>query len=246
MPIRGKSESQIGAGFQNFKNGDAIYRYSKHLAAANAAMAPAGHTISSVTDTHEMPPDATRVLRELEAGDATAAERLLPLVYGELRALAGSYFRSQRDSHTLQPTALVHEAFLRLIQQPAGQWQDRAHFFAVAATAMRQILTDYARRARSAKRGGEWGRVELSMVDAQSATRAQSDIVALDEALTNLKEIDARKHRVVELRFFGGLSMDEIARVLELSKTTIENEWRAARAWLGHALAQPDEGAAGP
>ena|SRR5215510_2374061 len=182
--------------------------------------------------------EATLVLAELGQGDDSAAERLLPLVYAELRALAGSYFRRQRADHTLQPTALVHEAFVRLIDQTNAQWKDRAHFFAIAATAMRQILTDHARRHNADKRGGEWQKVSLDAAAAapQDGEQGEIDIVALDEVLTRLQALDARKHRIVELRFFGGLSVEEVANVIGVSKTTVEGDWRSARAWLSAEL----------
>jgi RNA polymerase sigma-70 factor, ECF subfamily len=161
-------------------------------------------------------------------------------VYAELRALAGSYFRHQRSDHTLQPTALVHEAFVRLIDQSNAQWNDRAHFFAVAATAMRQILTDHARRHNADKRGGDWQKVSLDAAAAapNSSDQGEIDIVALDEALTRLQSLDARKHRIVELRFFGGLSVDDVAKLLSVSKTTVEGDWRSARAWLSAELSK--------
>lgn len=183
--------------------------------------------------------EATRVLAELREGDASAAERLLPLVYDQLRAVAGSYFRRQSADHTLQPTALVHEAFVRLIDQADAAWTDRAHFFAVAATAMRQILTDHARRRRSLKRGGDRARLTLDAA-VEPVTHREIDLIALDEALTRLAALDERKHRVVELRYFGGLTVEEVARVINVSKTTVENEWRAARAWLNVELSKGD------
>ena len=183
------------------------------------------------------PNDATQMLTELCRGDASAAERLLPLVYFELRALAGSYFRHQRPDHTLQPTALVHEAFVRLIDQTDVKWKDKTHFFAVAATATRQILTDHARRSRAAKRGGDWEQVTLD--DAvKPLDEKRIDLIALDDAMTRLSEFDRRKHRIVELRFFGSLSVEEVARFIDVSKTTVESEWRAARAWLNYELSK--------
>ncbi|MCI0364714.1 MAG: sigma-70 family RNA polymerase sigma factor, partial [Phycisphaerales bacterium] len=179
--------------------------------------------------------EATLVLAELGQGDESAAGRLLPLVYAELRALAGSHFRHQRADHTLQPTALVHEAFVRLIDQTNAQWNDRAHFFAVAATAMRQILTDHARRFNAEKRGGEWRKVSLDDAAAapqRSNSNIEIDIVALDQALNQLQVLDPRKHQIVELRFFGGLSVEDVASLIGVSKTTVESDWRAARAWL--------------
>lgn len=180
----------------------------------------------------------TRLLGELEAGDAAAAERLLPLVYDELRALAGRYLRRQRRDHTLQPTALVHEAFLKLVDQTRAQWRDRAHFFAVAATAMRQILVNHALARRAAKRGGGQWRVVLEDAAAGHPATGGLDVVALDEALKRLAAIDKRKHRIVELRFFAGLSVEEVAEVLAVSKTTVESDWRAARAWLSVQLSK--------
>lgn len=180
-------------------------------------------------------PDATLLLVQLNRGDASAADRLLPLIYEELRALAGSIFRGQRADHTLQPTALVHEAFIRLIDQNNADFEDRTHFFAVAATAMRHILTDHARRTSAQKRGGEWNKVNLSDVSPPTG-ESEIDVAALDETLSTLAELDPRQARVVELRFFGGLTMEEIARVLGVSKATVELDWRAARAWLGTQL----------
>ncbi|HRP61996.1 MAG TPA: sigma-70 family RNA polymerase sigma factor [Phycisphaerales bacterium] len=180
--------------------------------------------------------EATMVLKQLGSGDSAAAQRLLPLVYEELRALAGSHFRHQRADHTLQPTALVHEAFVKLIDQTHTEYNSRAHFFAVAATAMRQILTDHARRKKADKRGGEWQRVSLDDVNRQETGRGEFDVVALDEALTKLEQLDPRRHRVVELRFFGGLSVDEAAQVLGISRSTVESDWRSARAWLSVEL----------
>lgn len=179
----------------------------------------------------------TRLLGELGQGQAGAAERLLPLVYEELRALASSYFARQRSSHTLQPTALVHEAFIKLIDQTHAHWKDRAHFFAVAATAMRQVLVNHALARNAQKRGG--GRAVLAFADEAADGRPQEfDPLAIDEALRKLAALDARKARVVELRFFAGLAVDEAAEVLGVSKTTVESDWRMARAWLSRALAE--------
>ena len=184
-----------------------------------------------------MPPsdEATLLLDEAGRGDAEAAQRLLPLVYTELRSLAASYLRGERRDHTLQPTAVVNEAFVRLIDQTGMPWKNRAHFFAIAAVAMRNILTDHARRRGAEKRGGGLERVHLDEA-ANVMDTAGVDVVALDEALTELATLDARRHRIVELRFFGGLAMDEIAELLGVSLTTVENEWRGARAWLAVRL----------
>lgn len=181
------------------------------------------------------PNEMSLALEALNRGDTAAADRLLPLVYEELRALASSYFRAQAADHTLQPTALVHEAFVRLLDKTGIKFNDRSHFFAVAATAMRQILTDHARRARAQKRGGQWEKVSLNDVIVRHDNKL-IDTIALDDALTELAQLDARQHRVVELRFFGGLEMAEIARVLGVSKATVELDWRAAKAWLNLQL----------
>lgn len=181
-------------------------------------------------------PDATALLLRVEAGDASAAESLLPLVYSQLRAIAGGYFRGQRANHTLQPTALVHEAYLKLVRGEGQGWRSQAHFCAVAATAMRQILATHAEARRAAKRGGDAQRVPLADVTTPSGEQ-RLDIVALDEALTLLREIDERQVRVIELWFFGGLPLAQIAEVLGVSERTVERDWRRARAWLNSRLA---------
>jgi RNA polymerase sigma factor (TIGR02999 family) len=184
--------------------------------------------------------EATLLLERIRQGDPEAAEKLLPLVYDQLRAMAGAYFKREPANHTLQPTALVHEAWMRMIpgtgrEDDARHYENSAHFLAIAATAMRNILTDYARRRRAEKRGGEWQKVGLDRA-ASEAGSEELDVVALDEVLTRLKEFDPRKHRITELRFFGGLTVEQIAGLLAVSKTTVENEWRAARAWLSVQL----------
>lgn len=179
--------------------------------------------------------NATELLADLGRGDQSAAERLMPLVYAELRGLAGSFFRKQLKDHTLQPTALVHEAFLRLVDQSNVQWANRAHFMAVAALAMRQILADHARRRGAAKRGGDWARLSLDQAVAPEA-QPEVDIEQLDAVLTRLEALDERRHRVVVLRFFGGLTVEDAAQVMGVSTSTVEGDWRAARAWLSMEL----------
>ena len=178
-------------------------------------------------------------------GDASALDDLMPRVYGELRALADAYMRRERAGHTLQPTALVHEAFLRLLRLPPGSVQNRVHFFALAAQAMRRILADHARRHRAAKRGGSAVRVPLEIVEggagaapAAGGFPAQPEVAAddLDTALDDLAKLDARQARVVELRFFGGLSIEETAEVLAVSPATVKRDWLVARAWLHREL----------
>lgn len=179
-------------------------------------------------------PDVTQVLAALKDGDASAYERLLPVVYEEMRSLARSYLNRQQPGHTLEPTALVHEAYMRLVQQDQPDYSNRVHFFAVAATAMRQLLIDHARRKNAAKRGEGWERVTLSNL--KSDGRSDIDLLDLDEALTEMAELDAQQSRIVELRFFGGLTIEETAEELGISTSTVEREWRAARAWLSARL----------
>lgn len=181
----------------------------------------------SSASTHEV----TVLLRAWSQGDQTSLEKLTPLVYEELRRLAQKYMKSERADHTLQATALVHEAYLRLIDNSQQQWQNRAHFFAVAARLMRHILVDFARARRSVKRGGGVQRITLDEA-LFAAPDQETDLVALDDALNNLAAVDGRKSRVVELRFFGGLSVQETAEVLKVSEDTIMRDWRLAKLWL--------------
>jgi RNA polymerase sigma factor (TIGR02999 family) len=179
--------------------------------------------------------DTAQILTAIRRGDRAAADRLMPHFYNELRIMAAQVLDSERRDHTLQPTALVNEAFVRLAGHLQVDWSDRAHFLAVAARAMRRILTDHARSRAAQKRGGEWNRVELDHVVAPPMLK-DVDLCRLDLALTRLSELDERQARIVELRFFAGLNVEEVARVLDLSPRTIEVEWRMARAWLGRQL----------
>lgn len=179
----------------------------------------------------------TQLLAEWGSGNEAARDELLPLVYDELRRLARDYLRRERPDHTLQPTALVHEAYLRLAGQGAVNWQGRAHFFGIAARLMRQILINHAEGRQAAKRGGAAQRLSLSAAD-QLAPESAVDLVALDEALKALETLDARQSRIVELRFFGGLTVEEIAEVLRVSPATIKREWSSARAWLRRELSR--------
>ncbi len=181
-------------------------------------------------------PDVTQLLLKWGDGDREALENLLPLVYRELHQLASRYLRRERSDHTLQATALVHEAYLKLIDQREVKWQNRAHFFGVAAQAMRRILVDHARGRGAAARGGGAQRVALDEALIVSDERT-AEVVALDEALTRLAEIAPRKSRLVELRFFGGLSIEEAAEVLGVSPGTVMREWTFTKAWLRKEIA---------
>jgi RNA polymerase sigma factor (TIGR02999 family) len=175
--------------------------------------------------------DVTRLLRDWGNGDRLAADELMPLVYEELRRLAHQYMRRETPGHTLQTTALVNEAFVRLVDQSKIQWESRAHFFGIAARLMRQILVDQARRRNFAKRGG--GAIRVSLNEATVMAQEQSvSVVALDDALKILENIDPRKSRIVELRFFAGMSIEETAAALKVSPGTVMREWTFARAWL--------------
>jgi RNA polymerase sigma factor (TIGR02999 family) len=173
----------------------------------------------------------TRLLIDSTAGNRDAAAGLMPLVYDELRRLARGYLQRERADHTLQATGLVHEAYLRLVDQTTTTWQNRAHFFGVAAQLMRRILVDHARRHRMQKRGGAWAKVEFDEALAPAVSRSL-DVIALDDALQELVELNPQHSRIIELRFFGGLTTKEVAVVLDLSLRTVEREWRMARAWL--------------
>ena len=181
--------------------------------------------------TTSSPHEVTSLLIRLTDGDGAVLDDLLPLVYAELRRLAASYLRRERQGHTLQPTALVHEAYMRMIDQTQVEWQNRAHFFGVAAQMMRRILVDHARSQQAEKRGGEFQKLSLDENIDVSGERA-ADLVALDDALARLAELDPQKSRIVELRFFGGLSVEETAEVLGVSAPTVKRQWRMAKAWL--------------
>lgn len=180
--------------------------------------------------------DLTQMLLAWTQGDEQAFEKLSRAVYGELRRLAQSYMRNERREHTLQPTALVNEAFLRMIDWKNTEWKGRSHFFAVAAQMMRRILVDHARRRNNGKRGGKWNQVTLTHAEFLKAD-LQTDLVAIDDALKALEQIDRRKSQVVELRFFAGLTVEEAAEALHVSPDTVLNDWRFAKAWLLRELA---------
>jgi RNA polymerase sigma factor (TIGR02999 family) len=183
------------------------------------------------------PQQISQLLVAWSNGDQAAIDQLMPLVYKELRRMAKRYMAGQPQGHTLQTTALIHEAYLRLVGQEGKRWQNRAHFFGVAAQAMRHILVDYARGRHTVKRGGEARAVSLD--EAALVTKGQaSEMVALDDALSRLAELAPRQSRVVELRYFGGMSVGEAAEVLKVSPETIMRDWRMAKAWLLRELRQ--------
>ena len=180
--------------------------------------------------------DVTALLKDWSGGDCQALERLMPLVYDELRKLAASYLRVERPDHTLQPTALVHEAFLRLVDQRSVDWANRAHFFGIAAQMMRRILVDHARKRHAAKRDATRYRVDTAVPE-EAGSDQGPELLALDRALSGLEQLDPRQARIVELRFFAGLTVEETAEVVAVSTATVKREWRTARAWLKREIA---------
>ena len=182
--------------------------------------------------THEI----TQMLREWSGGRREAMDKLMPLVYAELHRQAARYLRRENKGHTLQTTALIHETYLKLIDQREVEWQNRAHFFAIAAQAMRRIMVDYARTKRREKRGGDDEKLPLEAALTVAADESSVDLIALDEALTRLAEIDSEQARLVELRYFSGLSLEETAEALHISRATAAREWNVARAWLRREL----------
>ena len=180
--------------------------------------------------------NVSQLLVKWGEGDQAALDKLMPLVYSELRRLASNYLRRERQNHTLQPTALVNEAYLKLIDQRSAHWQNRAHFYGVAAQLMRRILVDHARQHQAAKRGGP-SQERLSITSAgQPGEKPNLDLLALHEALEELKTFDSQQERIVELRYFGGLSIDETAEVMNIGHATVERDWKMARAWLRRQL----------
>lgn len=173
----------------------------------------------------------TRLLRDVADGDSGAFDRLMPLVYDELQTIAHHQLRGERSAHTLDTSALTHEVYLKLVDQSEVDWENRAHFFDLAARAMRQILIDYARRRNAQKRGGDWTRTTLSTRHLRIEVQME-ELLALDTGLRRLREMDERASRVVELRFFGGMTEEEVAEVLDVSTRTVQRDWKTARAWL--------------
>ena len=182
--------------------------------------------------------DVTALLGQLQLGQPGAAERLFPLIYRELRRIAGYYMQDERASHTLQATALVNEAYLKLVDQSRVGWRDRVHFFGIAAGLMRRILVDHARERLAGKRGGGYARVDLDALEVGLPPEKSEEVLAVDVAVTRLKEFDPQQAGIVELRYFGGLTVEETAEALKLSPRTVKREWAIAKAWLQAELAE--------
>lgn len=180
----------------------------------------------------------TQLLLDWSRGDKAALDELMPLVYQELRKLASGYLRSERPDHTLQPTALIHEAYLRMIGKDIPQWQSRAHFFGVAARLMRQILVDHARTHHAAKRGGDQQKISLDDAPQVFAQADAAELLALDDALTKLAAFDERRSRILEMRSFGGMGVEETAQALGVSEATVKRDMRLAQAWIRRELGQ--------
>ena len=191
-----------------------------------------------MAEQHQDSHHVTELLREWTSGNSAAMDELLPYIYDELRRRAARYLRRERINHTLQTTALVHEAYLKLVDQKAVQWKDRGHFFAVAAQAMRRILVDHAKHKNRAKRGGDVPDLQLDASIEDAILESKVDIESLDEALSRLALIDPDQERLVELRFFAGLSLEEAAAVMEISRATAAREWQVAKSWLHRELTQ--------
>lgn len=193
-----------------------------------------------MSDTSQEDPNVVALLDEIVEGNDSAAEKLIPLVYDRLRLLARKLLGHESPAHTLQPTALVNEAYLRMVGQRQVDWQGKTHFFAIAAKMMRRVLVDHARRRLSQKRGGGLHRIELAD-DLCVSNRNNEDILAVEEALEKLAELDSRQAQIVELRFYGGLTVEEVAEVLGVSKRTVESDWTMLRAWLRRELSSEDD-----
>jgi len=198
----------------------------------------------SDTATDETRADIGGLVERSQAGDEAAADALLPVVYDELRRIAAAYMRRERPAQTIEPTGLVHEAYLRLLRGKQPDWQGRTHFLAIAATSMRQILIERARARCTAKRGGERERTTLSegAIGADPASAVAVDLLAIDEALERLAQLDAQQARVVELRYFGGLTVEETAASMGISPATVKRNWTVAKAWLRREIVEADDG----
>lgn len=183
-------------------------------------------------------PNITEMLHQWSSGKADVMNELLPLIYDELHKRAAAYLRRERPNHTLQPTALVHEAYLKLIDQRKDNWESRSHFFAIAAQAMRRILVDHAKNRHRQKRGGSVEDLPLEDALLAAAEESNVDVIALNDAMAKLAKIDPQQERIVELRYFGGLSLDEAAHVLGISRATAARDWQVAKAWLHREISR--------
>jgi len=213
----------------------AVYSVGVYRARLRAASKPTDHGNPNLLRMSDSPIDVTMLLRDVSGGSKSALEKLVPVVYDELRRLAAHYLRQERSEHTLQATALVHEAYLRLVDQRNVDWKNRNHFFGVAAHLMRRVLLIHARDHRAAKRGGSAQKISLEDTAILSSEQAD-DFVYLDELLHRLAALDARQEKVVELRFFGGLSIEETAELLGVAPATVKRDWVMAKAWLAREL----------
>ena len=189
-----------------------------------------------MAQTLEQPPEITLWLQQWSVGKADALESLMPVVYAELHRQAANYLRRERVGHTLQPTALINEVYMKLIDQQHVSWQNRAHFFGIASQAMRRILVDHAKTRHRNKRGGNAEKVPIEAAELAISKTKSVDLIALDESLTRLSQLDERQARIVELRFFSGMSVEETAEALGISAATVKNDWRSAKAWLYQEL----------
>ena len=190
---------------------------------------------------HDSSGEVTLLLAEMKRGNSEALPRLIPLVYNEMRRLAAHFLRDEREGHTLQPTALVHEAYLRLAGQTRAGWQNRAQFMAVAAQVMRRILVDYARQRITAKRGGGETPIELEVFEIAGGVEQSAEMLAVDEALARLAQLDPQQARVVEMRYFGGMTVEETAEALNIAPRTVKREWATAKAWLKLQISSKDQ-----
>ena len=186
-----------------------------------------------------MPSETTHILSDISSGDRSQADRLMEIVYDDFRRVAASYLVGETKRHTLQPTAVVHEAFIKLVDQDKVDWRGKSHFFAVGAVTMRRILVDHARRKAAGKRGGDRQRISLDE-ELTVSPRRDEDVLAIHEALEKLAEIDEQRSKIVELRFFGGLTNDEVAEVLGVSKRAVQKQWAGTRVWLRKQLAEKE------
>ena len=203
--------------------------------------ATAGRFEVKIDPMHDSSGEVTLLLAEMKRGNSEALPRLIPLVYNEMRRLAAHFLRDEREGHTLQPTALVHEAYLRLAGQTRAGWQNRAQFMAVAAQVMRRILVDYARQRITAKRGGGETPIELESFEIAGGVEQSAEMLAVDEALARLAELDPQQARVVEMRYFGGMTVEETAEALNIAPRTVKREWATAKAWLKVQVSSKDQ-----